>query len=299
MATSTSKNNDLLSPDFMSRLERLDVVTRKIFMGRMKGERRSKRKGQSVEFADYRNYVVGDDLRHLDWNIYGRLEKLFIKLFFEEEDLHVNILVDASKSMEFGSPDKSLYARRVAAAIAYIGLTKYNRVSVTAFSDRYGPEMVGVRGRRMIHQVLGHLSGMEASGAGNLAAACRQFAIRHPQRGIVLLLSDFMDKGGYEAGLRYLIGRKYDLYAIQVLSPDEIDPSLNGDLQLVDVEDEDLADITVSRALINRYKQNLDAYCRNLQEFCTRRGVTYMFTSTAVPFEQLVLNYLRQRGLLR
>jgi uncharacterized protein (DUF58 family) len=299
MATNIVKTNDLLSAEFMNKLERLDVVTRKIFMGRMKGERRSKRKGQSVEFADYRNYVVGDDLRHLDWNIYGRLEKLFIKLFFEEEDLHVNILIDASRSMEFGNPDKCLYTRRVAAAIAYIGLTKYNRVSVTAFSERYGPEMVGVRGRRMIHQVLGHLSGIEAEGAGNMTAACRQFAIRHPQRGIVLLLSDFMDKDGYEAGLRYLIGRKYDLYAIQTLSPEEIDPPLNGDLQLVDVEDEDLADITVSRALINRYKQNLAAYCRGLQDFCTRRGVTYMFTSTSVPFDQLVLTYFRQRGLLR
>ncbi len=289
----------LLDPEFMSRLERLDVVTRKIFTGRMKGERRSKRKGQSVEFADYRNYVVGDDLRFLDWNIYGRLEKLFIKLFFEEEDLHVNILVDASGSMQYGDPDKHLYARRVAAAIAYIGLVNYNRVSVTAFSDRFGPEMVGVRGRRMIHQVLGHLSGIGAGGAGNMTAACRQFAIRHPQRGIVLLLSDFMDKSGYEEGLRYLIGRKYDLYAIQVLSPEEIDPPLNGDLQLVDMEDDDLADITVNRALISRYKHNLQAYCKGLQDFCTRRGVTYMFTSTSVPFDQLVLTYLRQRGLLR
>ncbi len=298
MATN-GKTTDLLDAEFMSKLERLDVVTRKIFIGRMKGERRSKRKGQSVEFADYRNYVVGDDLRFLDWNIYGRLEKLFIKLFFEEEDLHVNILVDASKSMEFGDPDKYLYARRVAAAIAYIGLANYNRVSVTAFSDRYGPEMVGVRGRRMIHQLLGHLSGIEATGEGNMTAACRQFAIRHPQRGIVLLLSDFMDKAGYEDGMRYLIGRKYDLYAIQMLSPDEIEPPLNGDLQLVDIEDEDVADITVSRALINRYKQNLHAYCRGLQDFCTRRGVNYMFTSTAVPFDQLVLTYLRQKGLLR
>jgi uncharacterized protein (DUF58 family) len=293
------KTSDLLDADFMSRLERLDVVTRKIFIGRMKGERRSKRKGQSVEFADYRNYVMGDDLRFLDWNIYGRLEKLFIKLFFEEEDLHVNILVDASGSMQYGNPDKHLYARRVAAAIAYIGLVNYNRVSVTAFSDRFGPELVGVRGRRMIHQVLGHLSGIEASGTGNMTAACRQFAIRHPQRGIVLFISDFMDKAGFEDGLRYLIGRKYDLYAIQVLSPEEIDPPLNGDLQLVDMEDEDLADITVSRALINRYKQNLNAYCRNLQDFCTHRGVTYLFTSTNVPFDQFVLTYLRQRGLLR
>ncbi|HOB74172.1 MAG TPA: DUF58 domain-containing protein [Phycisphaerae bacterium] len=294
-----TRKSDLLDPEFMSRLEQLDIVSRKIFAGKMKGERRSKRKGQSVEFADYRNYVVGDDLRFLDWNIYGRLERLFIKLFFEEEDLHVNVLVDMSKSMDFGNPSKSLYARRVAAAIAYIGLVNYNRVSLVAFSDQYGPEMVGVRGRRLIHQVLGHLSDLQADGAGNLSAACRQFAIRHPQRGVVLVLSDFMDKGGYETGLRYLIGRHYDLYVIQMLSPEEIEPNLNGDLRLRDVEDGDFAEVTISRALINRYKQNLNAYCSQLRDFCTRRGVTYMFTSTAVPFDQLVLNYLRRRGLLR
>lgn len=295
----TARKSDLLDADFMARLEQLDVVSRRIFAGKMKGERRSKRKGQSVEFADYRNYVVGDDLRFLDWNIYGRLERLFVKLFFEEEDLHVNVLIDQSKSMEFGGPSKSLYARRVAAAIAYIGLVNYNRVSLSAFSDAYGPDMSGVRGRRLIHQVLAYLSELRADGAGNMAAACRQFAIRHPQRGVVLLLSDFMDKGGYEAGLRYLIGRKYDLYAIQMLSPEEIDPQLTGDLRLRDVEDDDVAEITVSRALINRYKQNLNAYCSRLREFCTRRGVTYLFTSTSVPFDQMVLNYLRRRGLLR
>src|SRR5215471_8811874 len=124
----------LLEPDFLHRLEQLELASRKIFVGKMKGERLSRRKGQSVEFADYRNYVVGDDLRFLDWNIYGRLERLFVKLFFEEEDLHVNVLLDMSKSMDFGEPAKSLYARRVAAAIAYIGLANYNRVSLCAFS---------------------------------------------------------------------------------------------------------------------------------------------------------------------
>lgn len=298
MATAT-KSSELLDPDFMHRLERLDIVSRRIFMGRMKGERRSKRKGQSVEFADYRNYVVGDDLRFLDWNIYGRLERLFLKLFFEEEDLHVNVLLDLSRSMDYGDPSKSLYVRRVAAAIAYIGLVKYNRVTLSPFSDRYGPEMSGVRGRRLIHQVLNFLTDLEPAGVGNMSAACRQFALRHPQRGVVVLLSDFMDKSGYETGLRYLVGRKYDLYAIQILSPAEIEPDLTGDLRLRDVEDDDLAEITVSRALINRYKQNLKAYCGGLQEFCSRRGAMYMFTSTAVPFDQLVLTYLRSKGLLR
>jgi len=294
-----AKHDELLDPDFMTRLERLDIVSRKVFVGRMKGERRSKRKGQSVEFADYRNYVVGDDLRFLDWNIYGRLERLFVKLFFEEEDLHVNVLIDISKSMEFGEPEKALYAKRVAAAIAYIGLANYNRVSLCGFSDRYGPELSGVRGRHLIHRVLGFLGGLEPAGAGSITAACRQFAARHPQRGVMLLLSDFMDKGGYEAGLRYLIGRNYDLYAVQVLSPEELEPEVTGDLRLRDVEDDDVAEITVSRALINRYKQNLNAYCRQLRDFCARRGVAYLFTSTAVPFDQLVLTYLRRRGLLK
>ncbi len=298
MSVST-QYNELLDPEFMNRLERLDIVSRKIFFGRMKGERRSKRKGQSVEFADYRNYVSGDDLRFLDWNIYARLERLFIKLFFEEEDLHVSVLIDASRSMRFGDPDKALYARRIAAAVAYIGLINYNRVSVTAYADRYGPELVGLRGRHMIHKVLDFLANLDSSGAGNMTAACRRYAIRHPQKGVVLLLSDFLDKGGYEAGLRYLVGRNYDLYAIQLLSPEEIEPKLAGDLQLRDLEDDDLAEITVSRALLNRYKQNLNAYCLELRDFCARRGVTYLFTPTTVPFNQLVLTYLRQRGLLK
>ncbi len=295
----TTKTNELLDSDFMSQLDRLDIVSRKIFAGKMKGERRSKRKGQSVEFADYRNYVMGDDLRFLDWNIFARLERLFLKLFYEEEDLHVNVLIDCSRSMEFGDPAKALYSRRVAAALAYIGLVNYNRVTLTAFSDRYGPEMVGVRGRRLIHQVLGFLGDLNAEGAGNMTGACKQFAIRHPQRGVCVVLSDFMDKAGYEAGLRYLIGRKYDLYAIQLLSPEEIEPTLTGDLRLRDVEDDDTAEITVSRALLNRYKQTLTAYCGGLRTFCAQRGVVYMFTSTAVPFDQLVLTYLRQRGLLK
>ena len=191
--TTAAKYSDLLDPEFMNRLERLDIVSRKIFAGKMKGEKRSKRKGQSVEFADYRNYVAGDDLRFLDWNIYGRLERLFIKLFFEEEDLHVSVLLDTSSSMDFGSPAKSLYAKRVAAAIAYIGLVNYNRVTLCAFGEQFGPELIGVRGRHQISKVLNHLVDLEPAGAGNLTAACRQFAIRHSQRGVVLLLSDFMD----------------------------------------------------------------------------------------------------------
>ncbi|UCF32381.1 MAG: DUF58 domain-containing protein [Phycisphaerales bacterium] len=290
---------ELLDPEFMNRLDQLDLVSRKIFAGKMRGERRSKRKGESVEFADYRSYVPGDDLRYLDWNIYARLDSLFLKLFLQEEDLHISLLLDISKSMDWGEPNKGLYARRIAAAIAYIGLVNFDRVSLYAYANGLQYELAGVRGRRLMFKVVDFLTNVEYEGVSNLAAACKQFAIRHPQPGIIMLLSDFFEKGGYETGLRYLLGRNYDIYVVQMLSPEEMDPALVGDLQLKDVEDEDLAEVTISRALINRYMQNLKAYCQSLSEFCTRRGISYFFTGTEVPFDQLILTYFRRRGLIQ
>ena len=296
---SPAQSDQLLSPDFLARLDQLALVSRKILLGRMRGERLSKRKGQSVEFADFRNYVSGDDLRFLDWNIYARLEKLFIKLFLEEEDLHVSFLIDTSKSMDWGTPNKALYARRIAAAIAYIGLVNYDRVSLYACGEGLRDQLTGVRGRRLMFKVMEFLSRIEWAGGGDFETTARQFAIQHPQPGIVLFISDFLDKGGYENAFRFLLGRKYDLYALQVLSPDEIDPPLMGDLRLTDVEDDDVAEVTVSRALLNRYKQNLQAYCSQLSNYCTRRAITYLFTDTKIPFDQVVLNYFRRRGLIK
>jgi len=293
------EQSELLDAEFMTRLEQLQIVSRKIFAGKMKGERRSKRKGESVEFADYRNYVVGDDLRFLDWNIFGRLDRLFLKLFLEEEDLHVSILLDSSRSMDWGEPNKALYAKRVAAALAYIGLVNFDRVSLYAFAGAITGQIEAVRSRRRMHQVVQFLLGLQAAGASNMTAACKQFAVGHPQKGVVILLSDFLDKGGFEQGLRYLLGRDLDIYVVQILSPDEIDPDLAGDLRLLDVEDGDMAEVTVTRALLRRYKQNLQAYCQALRAFCTRRGVSYLMTGTQVPFDQLVLAYLRKRGLLQ
>jgi uncharacterized protein (DUF58 family) len=298
-ATAAGKTSELLDPDFMTRLDRLEIISRKIFAGKMRGERRSKRKGESVEFADHRSYVIGDDLRFLDWNVYARLDRLFLKLFLEEEDLHVSLLIDASKSMDWGSPNKLLYAKRVAAALAYIGLSNYDRVSLYTYANGLTGEMAGIRGKRWMHRVVEFLTGLEGGGVSNLAAAGKKFAVRHPQPGVVLVLSDFLEKGGFEQGIRFLLGRNVDLYAVQVLSPEEVDPQLAGDLQLRDVEDDDVAEVTVSRALLNRYRQTLKAYCESLKEFCTRRGVAYLFTSTEVGFDQMVLSYLRHRGLIR
>jgi uncharacterized protein (DUF58 family) len=295
----TQEKQQLLDPEFLARLEQLELVSRKIFLGRMKGERRSKKKGQSVEFADYRNYVVGDDLRFLDWNLYARLDRLFLRLFMEEEDLHFYVLIDNSLSMDFGAPTKLHYAKQIAAALGFIGLVNLDRVVVEAFNDRLTQTMPAVRGRRSLWRLLDFLQKVEPAGPSDLRQALKTFSLKSSGKGIVVLLSDLMDKGGYEDALRYLVARQMDIYIIQILSQEEIEPDVVGDLKLTDVEDGDVAEITVSGPLLRRYKQNLAAYRAGIHEFCARRGVTYLFTSNQVPFDRLVLMYLRQRGLVR
>lgn len=290
---------DLLDAEFMARLDQLDVVSRKVFAGKLKGERRSKRRGSSVEFADYRNYVVGDDLRFIDWNIYGRLDRLFLKLFLEEEDLCLHVVVDTSASMDTGEPSKSWAARRVAAALGYIGLVNYNRVTVTAFNDRIVGQAANLRGRQRLEQMGRLLIDTPDEGGSDLVTAARHLALTRQGRGVMVLVSDFLAKTGYEQALRYLVGNKYDVYALQLLSPQEVDPPLTGDLRLVDVEDLDMSEVTISAPLLKRYKANLESFCGGLREFCRRRGMVYMFTTSDAPFDQLVLNYLRRRGLLR
>jgi uncharacterized protein (DUF58 family) len=298
MSIATEPNKLLLEPAFMSRLDQLDVISRKLLAGKLKGERRSKRRGQSVEFADYRNYVVGDDLRFIDWNIYARLDRLFLKLFLEEEDLSLYVLIDTSKSCDYGQPQKALYLKQVAAALGYIGLVNYNRVTLCAFNNGIASETGSMRGRRRVAQMLDFVSKLAPAGPSHLAESCRRFALAHRQKGVCVILSDFFDKGGYENGLRYVAGGRYDLFAVQVLSPQEIDPELQGDLKLKDMEDDDLAEVSITQPLMKKYKTNLNAYCLALKDYITRRGGTYLFTSTAVPFDTLVLNYLRERGLL-
>src|SRR6478672_535455 len=159
-----AKNELLLDPTFMARLDQLDVISRKLLAGKMKGERRSKRRGQSVEFADYRNYVIGDDLRFIDWNIYARLDRLFLKLFLEEEDLSLYVLVDVSKSCDYGEPAKALYIKKVAASLGYIGLVNYNRVNIVAMADGIVSETGAMRGRKRVSQMLDFVSKLQPTG---------------------------------------------------------------------------------------------------------------------------------------
>ena len=203
-------SEQLLTPEFMHRLDQLELASRRIVQGRLQGERRSRRRGTSVEFADYRNYAVGDDLRRIDWNIYSRLEKLFLKLFLEEEDLRVHTLVDTSLSMNFGSPTKLFFAKKIAAALSYIGMVHHDRVTVEAFASSLQGDGPGpMRARSQIRRLLYYLEQMQPAGTSDMNSAIKAFATRNSGPGVVVVISDFLDKNGHETALRYLIARNF------------------------------------------------------------------------------------------
>lgn len=291
--------DQLLPPDLMGQLERLELVTRKVFRGRMKGERRSKRKGESVEFADYRNYVAGDDLRRLDWNLYARLDKLILKLFQEEEDLHFYTLIDASLSMGFGEPTKLDYAKQLAAALGFVGLVRSDRVVIETLGQSVRERGPVLRGRRSVWRMLERLNTIEPNEETSLAEGVKRFCLRNRGQGVVVLISDLMDKQGYEAALKYLLAQRADVYVIQVLSQEEIDPDVAGDLKLVDCEDQDVAEISVSAPLLARYKQTLASFTAGAQEYCSKRGMNYLLANNQTPVKELMTNYMRRRGLVR
>ena len=289
----------LLPPAFLRRLERLTLATKRVQRSVGKGERRSKRKGASVEFADYRDYVQGDDLRHIDWNLYARLGQLYLKLFEESEDLTLHILIDASRSMAFGTPTKFDFARRLAAAIGYIGLAGYDRVGITAFSAG-GTKVLGpLRGKANVRKLFAFLEGIEAGGGTALDAGAREHLLRARARGVTLLLSDCLDDDGYEGAIKRLAAARADLHLVQVLAPEELDPQLSGDLKLIDSESGAAVEISVTAGLLRRYAKHRDAFVSGLRDFCLARGAGHYLVSSGTPLEQLTLEVLRHGGLLK
>ncbi len=294
--------DELISGELMSRLDQVDIMSRKIFAGKLQGERRSKKRGVSVEFADYRHYVHGDDLRFVDWNVYARLDRLFLKMFLEEEDLSLLLAIDCSASMDWGNPSKFVFAMQLAMALGYIGLANQNRVSLYAFNQGGVLPLSNLRGRRRSREMGTWLLGLEPGGQAAFNEAMRHIALSRQGKGVMVILSDFLFKEGYEKGLRYLAGGGYDTFCLQLLAPEEIDPGrhgLAGDLRLTDLEDEDTAEITVSAGLLKRYKENLNAWCGKLRDFCIRRAITHVTVDTSTDLTALLLEYLRKRGLLK
>jgi len=264
-----------------------------------KGERKSKRRGSSVEFADYRDYVQGDDLRHVDWNIYGRLESLYLKLFHEQEDLTVHLLIDASRSMGFGTPSKIDLTTKLAAAIGYIGLVGYDRVSAESFADGMTHRLAPCRGRAHAGKLLTFLSAVQVDGRTALEDSTRSYVLRNRAKGVAVLFSDFLDPEGYEGCLRRLLQSGSDCYAVHVLSREEIDPPIAGDLKLLDSEYAMHVEVSASPSLLRRYKKNLEGFCESIRKYCLARRIGYIFAPSDESLERLTLDVLRRGGMFK
>ncbi len=305
----------LLTPELLRRLEQFQLLATRRAKSSAKGERRSRARGHSVEFADYRNYVHGDDFRYLDWNLYGRLERLFLKLYEEERELPVRIFLDASESMTFGEPRKFDFARQVAAAIGYVSLSGFDRVSVVPFPalDPNAPRpgnglqpsgfnselaargaLRSVRGKKSAMQFFQNLGALTAGGTANLNEALRRGALEARHAGLAVVLSDFLDPAGYEAGLTALFGRGFQVDIVQILAPEELSPSIFGDLRLVDSENGAVQEVTFGRYRMKAYQRTVQSFLQRLREFCQPRGINLFTASSNTSLEELLLKQLRK-----
>jgi uncharacterized protein (DUF58 family) len=284
----------LLDPAFLKKLEALSLVSKRVFAGQTKGERRSNKRGSSIEFADFREYALGDDLRYVDWKAYGRLEKLFLKLFVEEEDLSIHLLVDTSKSMDFGSPvTKADYARRLAAALGYVALSEYDRVLLTSFSGGLNEPMPPLRGKPGVFPFFQFLeTKLPVGGETRLGDALTQYAARTKTNGIAVVISDFFDET-HERGIKALLSRRFQVVLLHVLDEEELHPTLTGDLRLVDAETQAVREVSISPHLIAQYEARVEGFCAGLQRLAGRYNLDYVRASTGTPFEDVVLKSLR------
>jgi uncharacterized protein (DUF58 family) len=294
----------------LRKLEQLTLIAHKVRAGVMKGERRSTKRGTSIEFADYRDYVRGDDLRRLDWNVYARLERPFIKLLEEEEDLSVHVLLDASESMDWPKNGSGLiaaqdshkfrYGQRLGAALAHVGLSTGDRVTVGLLS---GARLVGQwgpsRSRGRTLSLLNWIESLQPGGTTNLSAALSDYGVRAGRPGLALLISDMLSPDGYLDGLSALQGRGYEVAILHLLSPDDVEPPLGGDLRLIDSETGAPQDVTIDGAMRDLYARRVLEWRDEIAAACLKRQVHYVAIDTATPWENVILFALRRAGVVR
>jgi uncharacterized protein (DUF58 family) len=283
-----------MEPEFLKKLERLRLIAKRLSWAGAKGEHSSARKGFSLEFADYRRYQHGDDLRYVDWNIYRRLDRLLLKVFTAEEEMNVYLLVDTSRSMAEGSPPKIEYAKKVAAALGYIGLKNLDRVGGASFSSVLRFPLALGRGRKQILSLFNFLATLSCEGETNLLSTVRSFTRLFPQPGFVVMVSDLLDPQGCRAGLEELARKKHQVLVIHLLDPNEINPKPAGDVALFDVERSRERRFFLDADLIRRFQEELQNFFSEAEATCSSRQIDYLRTTTGTPFDEFVLHALRQ-----
>jgi uncharacterized protein (DUF58 family) len=294
-----ASDEDLFDDEFQRKLDYLALVSRRVFAGRMRAERRTKKSGSGIEFADYREYQPGDDIRYLDWAIYQRFDRLLLRLFEEEEDLAIYFIVDTSASMGFGGGAKMRYAKRVCAALAYVGLANLDRVSIVSTSDHILDRMPQTRGKARIFKVFRFLKELEPTGTTDLEDALKSFVAQNKRRGLAVLVSDLYDPHGFERGLNVLRYNKFDPFVVHVTDKADARPKLHGDVLLYDCETGDEREVTVTAKVLERYEEEYKKYLAEVERFCATRQVPYAAADVSVPFDELILRVFRRGGFLR
>ncbi len=289
----------LLSPEFLSYLERLDLIIKRSVKGSSVGERLSSRYGRGIEFQDYRSYEIGDDFRYIDWNIYARLDKLFVKLFREEEISVINILFDISKSMGFGDPSKIYFGKQLSASLGYIGLVNYDLVNVYCISSTLEKRLEALRGRANIMRLLKFLDILEPQGVTFLNNAVKESLKGLRGKAVFIILSDFLDPNGYEEGLKILSARGYETFVFHILSEEEISPPISGSVKLIDSETGEVIELDEVDDILNGYKQTLKRFLEEIESFCLDHSIEYIRASSGIPIDRVVLYYMRLAGWLK
>lgn len=296
----------LLTPQFLKQLDPFYIRPKHAFRGKFRGERRSLNRGTGMEFADYRGYEPGDDLRHVDWNIYARLDRLFIKLFHTDEDLSLVLLIDKSRSMEFGSPTKLTCAKQIAAALGYIALAHADSVAVYTCAERLAPTLPPTIGKSQFPRLTKVLNAMAASGQTKLTECLKQLPMYQRRAGMVIILSDFLDPSGYADGFKLLSGHGFSLTAIHLISPEEMNPQVHlentptdRDWLVEDAETGETKTITINAETLAQYRDQQQAFCDNLQRFCTDQGIDYAQLKSDTPVEPFILQELHKVGFIQ
>lgn len=299
MAQATAQSGDTFDEAFLKKLEYLYLVSQKIAAGKHKAKRKTRIVGSGIDFADHRQYAPGDDVRNLDWRVYNRTEKLFLKLYEEEEDLHIYFLVDTSRSMHLGAPNKWGRARQVAAALAYIGLSNLDRVSVVPFASSITDRMAPTRGKAQIFKVFDFLDRAEPGEQTTMQAAFKTFVGQNKRPGLAVVISDFYDPDGFEEGLNILRYHRFEPMVIQLFDERELSFDLQGDVELIDCETGEPRQLTVTPAMVREYKRVFEQFCSELETYCTKRQILYFRSPLQQSFEDLVLRIFRAGGFLK
>lgn len=285
-----------LTRELLAQIDTLQILSRRRSRLNRRGERTSQKKGSSLEFSDYREYLQGDDIRSIDWNVYARTEKLFLKLFFEDESRPVYFIVDGSRSMGFGNPSKFDYGLSLAAALSYVSLKRYDRPRVLLLEDR-AFRSYSFASQKQFFSVAGLLERLKPSGETHLSAALRKIAFARFPRGIYFLISDFYSADGFEA-MGLLTASGNELHCLHVLPQEEITPDYRGDLRLIDSENEGDAEVSISPQALRRYHARLAALRHAAATTAHRSLASYYFISTDVSLPDLILRDLKRQGMV-